>query len=573
LNCFLRVLPAVRGEKDSSMDRLRYLLLTTCVSSLLSFPLANGQEKAAVQRSIQEEKVMPSEPYIGRIRREGRVLELTLRDVIERALSHNLEITIENFNADINRERIKGAKGFYDPQFDLEAGTDSSKTPTTSILQAGAGISTENSTTSRFGPSLTQNIPGGGSFKFGFSNSRSFTNNTYSFINPLFGSGLDLSFTQPLWRGFLRTSTERQLKILNLDSRIADSQFRQTVSQIIERAQGQYWELVFSIENYEVRRQSRELAVIQYENARQRVGGGLLTMVAVTSARAEIAIREQEMVQAEVRIINAENALKGLLSPAPTAAIWNRALLPIDEPRMQELTVTLEEAVRTAILRRPEIEQSDLALDQNAVERKFLKRENKPVVNLTASLSSVGRSGNVFQPVFGDAGIEPTSRVQLRDNPSFGGYPTSWRQVFGFNFPTWGLSLDLRIPLRNRALDADLAEAVITRRKLLAQRLNEQQKIIVEVRNAYREVELQKKGLDAARLARELSEEQLRSEMARFEVGFTTNFEVLRYQRDLADARVRELRALVDHQLAVTTLQKAMDEIVGANDIVLARQR
>jgi len=57
-----------------------------------------------------------------------------------------------------------------------------------------------------------------------------------------------------------------------------------------------------------------------------------------------------------------------------------------------------------------------------------------------------------------------------------------------------------------------------------------------------------------------------------FEAGLSTNFEVLRYQRDLADARVRELRAIVDYQIGVTALRKAMFTIVDDNDIVSAKR-
>ena len=101
---------------------------------------------------------------------------------------------------------------------------------------------------------------------------------------------------------------------------------------------------------------------------------------------------------------------------------------------------------------------------------------------------------------------------------------------------------------------------------------SEQQQIMVEVRNAYESIATQRKRLEAARVARELSEEQLEGENKRFQAGLSTNFEVLRYQRDLTDAQVRELRALVDYQQTLTDLEKAMYTIIDANDIVMARR-
>ena len=61
-------------------------------------------------------------------------------------------------------------------------------------------------------------------------------------------------------------------------------------------------------------------------------------------------------------------------------------------------------------------------------------------------------------------------------------------------------------------------------------------------------------------------------ESKRFEAGLSTNFEVLRFQRDLTQAQVQELRAKVDFQQALTALRTAMYTIVDDNDLVLARQ-
>jgi outer membrane protein TolC len=131
--------------------------------------------------------------------------------------------------------------------------------------------------------------------------------------------------------------------------------------------------------------------------------------------------------------------------------------------------------------------------------------------------------------------------------------------------------MDLQIPLRNRSNDADLATAVIRERQLLSTMKNQEQMIIVEVRNAYEGLATRRKSLEAATVASRLSTEQLDGETKRFEAGLSTNFEVLRFQRDLAQSQVSELRALVDYQLALTALQKALFVIVEESDIVLAK--
>lgn len=99
------------------------------------------------------------------------------------------------------------------------------------------------------------------------------------------------------------------------------------------------------------------------------------------------------------------------------------------------------------------------------------------------------------------------------------------------------------------------------------------QSVTVEVRNLFQVITTLKRSLDAARLTTQLFEEQLEGQTARYEVGLSTDFELLRYQRDLADARVREVRALVDLQLALIALDKATDGLLDANGVTVDRPR
>ena len=517
------------------------------------------------------------ESYVDRVRREGTILALTLRDVMRLALTNNLEIAIEDFNEDLNRERNTIARGFYDPVLSFTVGLESSDSPSTSILTAGSGVATFARDGFTWSNSLQQNLRGGGRFILDFTNSRNQSNNTFSTINPQFGSDFAVSFTQPLWRGFRQTPTERELKLVNLDSEITESQFRQRVSEIVQQVQNQYWELVYAIEDHETRRQSMELAMVQYENNRQRVQIGVLAPIEITSAQAEVSTREQEMIQAEVQIVAAQNALKRLLAPDPNHSIWNLSLIPTDPPEPREVQIGMEEAIQTALARRPELEQMLLELEKNEVDEEYFVQEGKPMVNLRANFGSTGRSGVVFKSVGIDLDDDGIPDRQLRipdpDNPSFGNLFRAIGQTFSYDFVNWGVFADIEIPLFNRSSEGQLAQVRISQARLLSQMKNQQQLIIVDVRNAYESLAIQKKRLEAARVARQLSEEQLDGENKRFEAGLSTNFELLRLQRDLAQTIGQELRAKVDYQQALTALRKAMYTIVDDNDIVLAKQR
>ena len=64
-------------------------------------------------------------------------------------------------------------------------------------------------------------------------------------------------------------------------------------------------------------------------------------------------------------------------------------------------------------------------------------------------------------------------------------------------------------------------------------------------------------AMQAATAARELSVKRLEAAQSKFEVGMSNNFEVLQAQRDLADARNRELRETLNYQRALVDFERA----------------
>ena len=547
--------------------------------SLLFFvwPVVAEEGEKPVQGRAETPVVVPPESWTERMRRERTVLELTAKDAMRLALTNNLDIAIEDYNEDLNREDIVKTKGYYDPVLSLGVGWNSTENPSRSVLDAGQGRSVTNTDNFFFRSSVNQNIPGGSDLTLSFNNNRFATNSTFQFINPSFGSNFAVLFRQPLWRGFLKTQTKTQLSLYNLDRDISDSVFKQRVSEILQQVQNQYWELVFAIENHEAIRQSMKLAIIQHDNNRKRVQIGVMAPIEVTASRVEVATREQDMIQSEVQIITSQNALKQLLAPDPRASIWNLILIPTDRPEVRDLALSLDQAIETALGKRPELEQNRLEREKIEVNQQFYRKQGKPAVNLEAGLTSVGQAGQVLQDVFIDTDGDgvPDTRTGTAPNtasPFFGHFGNTWGQVFGFDFINYQLALNVEIPIGNRANEGERASLRIQERRLLSMLRNEQQLIMVEVRNAYESIATQRKRLEAARVARELSEEQLEGENKRFQAGLSTNFEVLRYQRDLTDSQVRELRALLDYQLTLTDLEKAMNTIIDANDIVMAKR-
>ena len=75
--------------------------------------------------------------------------------------------------------------------------------------------------------------------------------------------------------------------------------------------------------------------------------------------------------------------------------------------------------------------------------------------------------------------------------------------------------------------------------------------------NAALQIEAIQESIQAAAVARELAEEQLRAEEIKFEVGLSTNYLVVQMQRELAAAQELERRAILDYQRAPIEFDRA----------------
>src|SRR5262249_42202388 len=62
--------------------------------------------------------------------------------------------------------------------------------------------------------------------------------------------------------------------------------------------------------------------------------------------------------------------------------------------------------------------------------------------------------------------------------------------------------------------------------------------------------------VQAAQAARELAQKQLEAEQSKFEVGMSTNYNVIQSQRDLATAQNNELQAILNYRKSLVQLQR-----------------
>src|SRR5205085_2205253 len=152
-----------------------------------------------------------------------------------------------------------------------------------------------------------------------------------------------------------------------------------------------------------------------------------------------------------------------------------------------------------------------------------------------------------------DYGLAGVGGLQVQRSSPFGGdvigstsrgYGSALADLFGRDFPTWTASLNFSYPIGHTQQEASLAQARLQYNQNLTQLKNQQLQVSTQVREAARSVQTNQKRVDTTRAAREFAQSRLDAEQRKFAAGTSTNFLVFQAQRDMAQARNNELRAI-----------------------------
>ncbi|HEX7151803.1 MAG TPA: TolC family protein [Thermoanaerobaculia bacterium] len=483
-----------------------------------------------------------------------QALRLSLDEAIRTSLANNLGIRLESYDFRMTGENLRGSYGIFDP---LATGTvrqSSEQSPSISSFQAES----TQQTIANFG--FTGTLPTGANYDVRFNNNRTDVGGGVQFVNPSFGSGLDFAVTQPLLRDFGIDVTRRGITIARNNLGISREAFRLAVMDTAVSVEQAYLQLIYARRAVDVVKESLFLARDQARITQIRIDVGASAPLDILQPRVTIATGEEQLILAVANVRDAEDRLRQLLNLPP--AEWDRPILPTGDVTYTPSDISMDAAVARAFELRPELRQLDLTTDNLRVQRLFARNQMLPVVDLAVGYGSAGTAGRVFR-VDPNTG-RPTTEV-LRET----GYFDTLDQVFGNDFPSWNIGVNLAVPIFNIAARAEArrAELDLERSEVSEEQLR--QNIRVEVRDAARAVVTAARSIQATRAAREAAEQNLEAERRRYENGMTTNFQVLEIQQQLSDARVRELQALVFYNQNLAAYHRAVGDILEVRNITV----
>jgi outer membrane protein TolC len=483
------------------------------------------------------------------LQQAGTDLTLSLPECIQKTLKNNLGLAADLLTPEMAAAAVSLAGEKFIPTLAISYNTQDNKSASFSFLDASGTVSTlQNDYTSQF----SQVLPTGGSMSFSLNGYKSDTTRQFQTINPRFGSTLRFNFSHPLLKDFGFKMSRREVILARNNRDISEQNLSQTMEDYVYRAKSAYWNLVYSLENLKVRQQSLKLARELLEKNKAEVDAGTLPPIEILTAQADVSTREADILEAEAMVRNAEDLIKTLMNlEAENPQAVSIHIVPTDSPSMSKPEVSLENALREAYENRPDLQVTRISLNSKEFNVKYARNQLYPDLRFQAAVWSPGISGTQILYENGNAlsgkviGIVPAGGTQ------------ALKDAVDFKYKNWSVGLSLTLPLNTLFSRASLSQAKIELEQGLLRMKNQEQQVFLEIRTAVRSVDTNYLRIQAYRVARENAAKKLEAEEEKFKVGLSTNYFILQYQRDMANAMTMELKSVVDYNISLAALFRA----------------
>lgn len=467
--------------------------------------------------------------------------ELRLDAVIAVAVRQSPDLERARIDADLARAQLLRAEGSEDTHLGARAQG--------ALVRASRGDPNGDSETESVVVSASRALPTGGTLGVSATGDRlqfpgvtvDPSGNPQVALVSRYSAGVAVQLAQPLLRGAGATAFEAPIRQAAQQRDAAaltrEAKARDLVVSLVQS----YWEVAFAWRQLEVRKASLDLAQQQLAYTEGAIRAEKVARSEVLAVQQAIATRKQDVIAAEQALYEQSLALRQLggLEIGPEAITVKTEALPatVDAPDLD-----LAVAVGAAF--------------EHSAELAALEASRHAADIGQDSADSAAKSKLDLDLAAGPVGAAATAGKALSSLVAHPGYSV-----------TASLTLDRSIERRTERGGQAVARAAV-----LAAKVTERDARARLAVRATRAVQRAKAALASIALGNEaivLAEQNVTAEQKRFELGKSTNFDVLRRQDELEQARLRHAAAIADYLTARADLDGLTGAILGRFGIVM----
>jgi outer membrane protein TolC len=507
---------------------------------------------------VPEAEIIPSRPI------RPIVIELTLEAALRAALERNFDIRVAKLDHLTTYHDTVIETAVWDPFFSMGANFSKNRRPSASFLDLGGGalvarVQPNPSETSDLSVGLRGLTPLGTTYNLRLSEAsfdRPRASGILFGINPQVNSTASIEISQPLLKGAWLPFNRARLEIARNNEKLSRLEFVRSVTDTVFSIEQAYWELVFTLKNYESRAKALEVSSQDLRNARRRYRAGTYAPIDVTIVESQLALRRVEFTDAEVQLDDARDTLLDLIHSGGEASLRQRSerstgtrgtydrvlVIPTTETDSSPFEADRNRAIEDAVLNRSDLLQLQLEKKTQEIQVRIAENQTLPQLDLTARWDQQG----------------------LADD-----FDESFSSMRGGDFYSWAVGVRLEIPIPNRGPRRTLrkAEDALVRSSLLAAQL--ESTIVLEIDRSLRNLHASQKRVFELEERVKLQQTILEAERRKVAVGTSISYTVSTIENDLLDSQARALRAKADYEIAKAEYFRATGLLLERHELRL----
>jgi len=542
-----------------SLTRIAVALLSTGFALLPAMAQSPESYRGMLTARVRSNQLPPPghlKDYI----QDGK-LSLGLRDAILLTLENNSSVQIDETQVESQKFNLLSQFSPFDPTLQSSLIVNRYSSPGLFQLQGVSNNAILNQLSQTGQVTYTQTFSPGTNIQVQLQSGKSSTNDSYYYYNPYFSSQLACTITQPLLRNAGRFANTALIQIARRSLNQSRSSFEAEVNDAIFQVVNQYWTAVQARGALDVQQKSQKLAEASYDRDKRLLELGALPPLDIYRSQSEVAARKVEVIQAAYALTLAEEALRLTIGADRDAQAHSLELNLTEKPQPDsELeNIDADSALDHALKQRPELDAARYALANDDTSIKLAHNQLEPNLQVTGFYQSAGLGGNQYN-LFTGQFIAP------------GGFGSSMSQLFGFGYPGYGGTLSLTLPIKNRAGQAVMGNALVSRTHDLYASGQIREQITREVHDAVHQLEEARQALAAGATSFDLAQKTLTSEQRKYELGAETNYFVLDAQTKLAQAELILLQTQVNYRVALAAVGHSTGDLINPYHVQIAER-
>jgi outer membrane protein TolC len=471
------------------------------------------------------------------LEQESESVFLDLDSLLRKALANNIGLQIERIDPRNALDAIEIERGVFDPR--LQAGYDYVE------REAAAAGSTLDAATIPRSDGRQLSVGADKLFSTGTvlsvnSSINRVTSNNNAARNPDHSSDVGFGLRQPLLRGAWQTVNLAPLARAKIGGEQAVDRLMDSILDVLSTAEIAYWNLAYARARRDFFASSLELAKSILEENQVRQDLGLATQLEVLQADAEVVSREEDLILAELEIDDALDRLIRVAGSDFNESMWldNVRIATLPEPNIEPAPMDVVGVRASQADMRARAQERQIEIQR--LNRLLAADQTRPDLDLTFGLRYLGRD----------------------DNGS-SSYRGAWSGD-GYNLNA-GIQVSLPWGFREARARERQAGRNLEREEWILADLRRERTLVV--RDTWRQLSSGLKRIEVTRTAVNLNEKSFEQARARFASGAVAYRVVLEAQRDLDQAKLRYLGAVIETLRAEVRLARLDGSLLERNGL------